>query len=45
MKTIKKIGNIIWGIVYGAGAFIGTLCILPILLVIGIFKTLYNGRS
>jgi len=45
MKTIKKIGNIIWGIIYGGGAFIGTLCILPILLIVATIKSLYNGRG
>ena len=36
--TIKKIGSLIWTLVYLTGTFIGTLCILPFLIIIALIK-------
>lgn len=38
MKRIKKIGSIIWGIVYISGSIFATITILPLIMIIAIFN-------
>ncbi len=38
--TMKKIGKLIWAIVYGGGVIIGTICVFPIVLIAALIKVI-----
>ena len=38
MKKVKKIGGIIWGIIYVTGGLVGTLLVMPLLIGIALFN-------
>ena len=38
MKKIKKIGAIIWGIVYVSGGLVGTILVMPLIMSIALFN-------
>jgi len=42
MKSIKKIGKIVWGIVYICGGLVATILILPIIGIISLINILKN---
>ena len=37
---MKKIGKLIWAIVYGGGVIIGTICVFPIVLIAALIKVI-----
>ena len=39
-KVMKKIGKLIWAVVYGGGVIIGTICILPLVLIAALLKVI-----
>ena len=38
MERIKRIGSILWGIIYITGGLVATIIILPLILMISIFN-------
>tara|TARA_R110002110_G_scaffold237433_2_gene453315 strand:- start:179 stop:307 length:129 start_codon:yes stop_codon:yes gene_type:complete len=42
MKRIKKIGKIVWGVVYICGGIVATILILPIIGVISLINIIKN---
>ena len=38
MKKVKKIGGIIWGIIYVTGGLVGTLLVMPLLIGIALLN-------
>ena len=37
---MKKIGRLIWAIVYGVGTVIGTICVFPFVIIAALLKVI-----
>lgn len=37
---MKKIGKLIWTLVYGGGIIIGTICVFPLVLIAALIKVI-----
>jgi hypothetical protein len=38
MKRVKRIGDIIWGIIYVTGGLVGTLLVIPLIIGVALFN-------